>query len=89
MPYFNITHNLIKFVVIVPIVVVFTKLDSLANEMTMKLMRSNQGKLSNEDITNQARSEAESIVQGRHGEIAQLAGEHVPCAVVSSEYVEN
>ena len=72
----------------VPLIVVYTKLDSFVDELMMQLAVSSGGKLDEKSLAKNAISKAHSSVQGLHKAIARLAGEALPYAVVSGEGVE-
>ena len=84
MTYFDALRVLLKSAT-VPLIVVYTMLDSFVDELTMQLAMTSQGELDDESLTKQARSKAESSVREQHNEIARLAGESLPYAAVSSK----
>ncbi|KAF8551839.1 hypothetical protein OG21DRAFT_1512224 [Imleria badia] len=67
----------------IPLIVVYTMLDSFVDELTMQLALSSRG-LDDEGLTKNAISKAQSSVRERHNEITRLAGEALPYAVVST-----
>ena len=71
----------------VPLIVVYTKLDSFVDELMMQLAVSSGGKLDDKSLAKNAISKAQSSVQELHNEITRLAGEALPYAVVSGKRV--
>ena len=86
MSYFNALSALLKSAA-VPLIVVYTMLDSFVDELTIQLAVSSHGKIDDEGLEKHARSKAESSVQERHKEVTRLAGESLPYAAVSSKRV--
>ena len=73
---------------IVPLIVVYTKLDSFVDDLTMQLVVSSGGKLDDESLAKNAILKAQSNVRELHNEITRLAGEALPCVVVSGKCAE-
>ena len=84
MSYFKSLLSLFKSAT-VPLIVVYTKFDSLVGDVTIDLVTSAPGQLDDEQLAKEARSRAESRVQQRHHEINRFAGDALPHAVVSSK----
>ena len=72
----------------VPLIVVYTKLDSFVDELTMQLAASSGDTPDDESLAKNAISKAQSNVQELHGVIARLVGETLPYVVVSGKRVE-
>ena len=86
MSYFKYLWSLFKSAT-VPLIVVYTKFDSLVDDVTINLTTSAPGQLDDEELEKEARSGAESSVQQRHHEINRFAGNTLPHIVVSSKPV--
>ncbi|KAF8452822.1 hypothetical protein L210DRAFT_3499666 [Boletus edulis BED1] len=69
---------------IVPLIVVYTMVDSFVDELTLQSL-SSHSELDEESLTKDARANAESSIKGRHDEITRLADEPIPYAVVSTK----
>ncbi|KAG6380422.1 hypothetical protein JVT61DRAFT_8552 [Boletus reticuloceps] len=68
----------------IPLIVVYTMLDSLVDEMTMQLAMSSNSELDDESLTRNACLKAASSVRERHKGITRLTGEPLPYAIVST-----